>query len=128
MTQLSPAPAPAPPTARRSLTTGTIVATLALAVLLAAAWFWSNLLLMSFAAILIAIALRAGARGLNRLLGLNVKLGVLVVLLGVMAVLACWCGWPDRPSGTSSVSWPTPCPARGRPSRTGRHRGPSPTR
>ena len=88
MTQLSPAPAPAPPTARRSLTTGTIVATLALAVLLAAAWFWSNLLLMSFAAILIAIALRAGARGLNRLLGLNVKLGVLVVLLGVVAVLA----------------------------------------
>ena len=51
MTQLSPAPAPAPPTARRSLTTGTIVATLALAVLLAASWFWSNLLLMSFAAI-----------------------------------------------------------------------------
>lgn len=88
MTQLSPAPAPAPPTARRSLTTGTIVATLALAVLLAASWFWSNLLLMSFAAILIAIALRAGARGLNRLLGLNVKLGVLVVLLGVVAVLA----------------------------------------
>lgn len=88
MTQLSPAPAPAPPTPRRSLTTGTIVATLALAVLLAAAWVWSNLLLMSFGAILIAIALRAGARGLNRLMGLNVKLGVLVVLLGVVGVLA----------------------------------------
>ncbi|WP_405404047.1 AI-2E family transporter [Paracoccus sp. Ld10] len=87
MTQHPTAPAPAPPTARRSITTGTIVATLVLAGLLAAAWFWSHLLLIAFAAILIAIALRAGAHGLNRLLGLNIKLGVLIVLLAVVGVL-----------------------------------------
>lgn len=94
MTDLHPAPPPAapPPHAslppRTAITPGTIVTTVAILVVLAAAWFWSDLLLMAFGAILIAIALRAGARGLNRLLGLNVKLGVLVVLLGVVGAVA----------------------------------------
>lgn len=94
MTDLHPAPTPAapPPHAalppRTAITPGTIVTTVAILVVLAAAWFWSDLLLMAFGAILIAIALRAGARGLNRLLGLNVKAGVLIVLLGVVGAVA----------------------------------------
>ncbi|TJZ93440.1 AI-2E family transporter [Paracoccus gahaiensis] len=79
------APAGPPP---RSLSLGMVVAIALIALLIAAAWFWSNLLLIAFAAILIAIALRAGARGLNRLVGLSIKLGVLVVLLGVVAAIA----------------------------------------
>jgi len=60
----------------------------ALILLAAAAVFWSGLLLMGFAAILIAIALRAGARGLHALTGLPMRGGVPVVLLAVLALAA----------------------------------------
>lgn len=87
MTDLSTAPSqPAPP--RRSLSIGTLISTVAVLLVLAAAWFWSDLVLLTFAAILIAIALRAGAHGLNRMVGLNLKLGVLVVLLAFAGMLA----------------------------------------
>ncbi|CAM3099542.1 AI-2E family transporter [Paracoccus nototheniae] len=95
MTDLHPARPTPPPsvartdgTPRRAVTAGTLVSALLIGLIVAAAWFWSNLLLISFAAILIAIALRAGARGLHGLVGLNLKLGVLAVLLGVVAVVA----------------------------------------
>lgn len=63
-----------------------VAATVAVLILLAAAWFLSNLLLQVFAAILLAIALQAGAGGLQRLTGLGRRAGVLVVLLVFLAV------------------------------------------
>ncbi|WP_022707220.1 AI-2E family transporter [Paracoccus zeaxanthinifaciens] len=60
--------------------------TIAMILLLAAIWFWSNLLLQIFAAILLAIALQAGARGLHRLTGIPRGAGVLVVLLAVLGI------------------------------------------
>ncbi|MBU2956418.1 AI-2E family transporter [Paracoccus sp. 1_MG-2023] len=63
-----------------------VVATIAIVILLAATWFWANLLLQIFAAILLAIALQSGARGLHRLTGLGMKPGVLVVLLAFLVV------------------------------------------
>ncbi|WP_265499178.1 AI-2E family transporter [Paracoccus beibuensis] len=72
----------------RALTTGTLVRTAALVLLLGAAWAWSHVLLLVFGAILVAIALRAGGNGLHRLIALNVKLGVLIVVLAVIGALA----------------------------------------
>ncbi|WP_410217488.1 AI-2E family transporter [Paracoccus sp. (in: a-proteobacteria)] len=93
MTDLHPETArnpgrPSPPAPmQRSLSLGTLLSGVAILLLVAATWFWSDILLLVFAAILIAIALRAGAHGLNRLVGLNVKLGVAVVLLVVLGAL-----------------------------------------
>ena len=72
----------------RRLTVGTLIAVAALAILIAAAWAWSGIIMLGFGAILIAIALRAGAQGLHRHLGLNIKLGVLIVVLAVIAAVA----------------------------------------
>ncbi|MFN3526915.1 MAG: AI-2E family transporter [Paracoccus sp. (in: a-proteobacteria)] len=92
MPEITPPPAALdhspPPAPRRAIAVSTIVATLVLIALLAAAWFWSDILLLVFAAILLAIALRAGARPLHRRFGLNIKIGVLVVLLAVIGVFA----------------------------------------
>lgn len=71
----------------RRLTVGTLVATFAIALLIAAVWFWSQILMLVFGAILIAIALRAGAQALHDHLRLNVRLAVLVVVLAVIAVI-----------------------------------------
>lgn len=76
------------PAAERALTTTTLIKAAFIALLLAAAWAWSHVLLLAFGAILIAIALRAGGNGLHRLTGMNVKLGVLVVVLVVIALIA----------------------------------------
>ncbi|AUH34038.1 AI-2E family transporter [Paracoccus tegillarcae] len=62
-----------------------------IAILLAALWSWKGLILMSFAAILVAIALRGGGRLLHRLLKINIKLGILltvVLIVIVMVILA----------------------------------------
>lgn len=84
-----PAPAPpAQPAPERAIAPGSIIAALLLALLAAAIWFWSDVLLLTFGAILLAVALRAGARGLHRLVGLNIKIGVLAVILGVLGALA----------------------------------------
>ncbi|WP_378946588.1 AI-2E family transporter [Paracoccus sp. R86501] len=72
----------------RRLTLGTFATAAAVAILIAALWFWSNIVMLGFGAVLIAIALRAGAQGLHRHLGLNVKLGVLAVVLAFVAVVA----------------------------------------
>lgn len=58
-------------------------------ILLAAIRAWSSLLLLSFGAILVAVALRGGGRVLNRYLHINIKLGVLitVVLVAVIAII-----------------------------------------
>ncbi|MBA50374.1 MAG: transporter [Paracoccus sp.] len=66
----------------------TIVAVLALVLLLLAAWTWSSVLLMGFAAILVAIALRAGAAVLHRSLGLGFKPGVLLTATAFVALFA----------------------------------------
>lgn len=90
--------APAPPAGKeRALTLGTLASGAAILLLLGAMWFWSNVLLLIFAALLIAIALRAGGRGLNRLVGLNVKLGVFVVLLVVIGLVV-GAGWLAGPA------------------------------
>ncbi|MFN3527284.1 MAG: AI-2E family transporter, partial [Paracoccus sp. (in: a-proteobacteria)] len=94
MSDITPPPATLPqtrpetPAPHRAITISTLIAALSLVVLVAAIAFWSHVLLLTFGAILLAIALRAGARALHRLLGLNVKIGVLVVLLAVIGVLA----------------------------------------
>ena len=67
---------------------GGIVLAFALALLLGAMWQWSNVLLMGFGAILIAIALRAGASLLNRRTGLGFKPGVLLSALAAALVIA----------------------------------------
>lgn len=66
---------------RHNVPFATIVAVFAIGLLLAAIWTWSRVLLMGFAAVLVAIALRAGAAALNRRLGLGYKPGVLVTAL-----------------------------------------------
>ena len=65
-----------------------LAATVAVVVLLAAAWAWSPLLLQVFAAVLLAIALRGGADGLGRLTGIGTVPGVLAVLALVVAAVA----------------------------------------
>ncbi|MBU3028809.1 AI-2E family transporter [Paracoccus marinaquae] len=69
-----PRPRPRPPLA-------SIATVFAIALLLAAIWTWSSILLLGFAAILLAIALRAGAGFLHRRLGMNFRLGVIVTVL-----------------------------------------------
>lgn len=66
----------------------TIIAVFAIGLLLAAIWTWSSVLLMGFAAILLAIALRGGAQVLNRRLGLPFKPGVLLTALIAAAIFA----------------------------------------
>lgn len=66
----------------------TIIAVFAIGLLLAAIWTWSSVLLMGFAAILLAIALRGGAQVLNRRLGLPFKPGVLLTALLAAAIFA----------------------------------------
>lgn len=83
-----PAPAPsAQPAPERAIAPASIIAALLLALLAVAAWFWSDVLLLTFGAILLAVALRAGARGLHRLVGLNIKIGVLAVVLLVIGAI-----------------------------------------
>lgn len=84
-----------PGTPQPRLRLGGIVLAFALAILLAAAWKWSNVLLMGFGAILVAIALRAGARLLNTWLGLGFKPGVLLSALAAglaIAAVVVWAG------------------------------------
>lgn len=73
---------------RRAISVGTLISGLVMVVLALAAWYWSNVLLQVFGAILIAVALRAGARPLHRRLGIDPKIGVIVVILAVLAVIA----------------------------------------
>lgn len=76
------------PLRNRGVPLGTILTVFGIAILLAALWVWSSLLLLTFAAILVAIALRGGARLLQRLLHLNFKVGVLLtVLLVALAII-----------------------------------------
>ena len=79
---------PPPSDTRPRLRPGPIAMIFAGALLLAAAWQWSNVLLMGFGAILIAIALRAGAAFLNRRAGLGFKPGVLLCALAAIGVIA----------------------------------------
>jgi len=72
----------------RDVPFATIIAVFAIGLLLAAIWTWSSVLLMGFAAILLAIALRGGARVLNRRLGLPFKPGVLLTALLAAAIFA----------------------------------------
>ena len=65
-----------------------IAMVMALVLLLAAMWQWSNVLLMGFGAILIAIALRAGAAVLHRRAGIGLKPGVLLCALAATLVIA----------------------------------------
>lgn len=86
-------PLPAPPAAplpapERAITAGTIISILLFVILALGAWFWSDILLLTFGAILIAVALRGGANRLHALIGLNVKIGVLAVVLAVLGTLA----------------------------------------
>ena len=73
---------------RRAISVGTLISVLVMVVLALAAWYWSNVLLQVFGAILIAVALRAGARPLHRHLGIDPKIGVVLVILAVLGVIA----------------------------------------
>ena len=73
---------------RPRLRPGPIAMVMALVLLLAAMWQWSNVLLMGFGAILIAIALRAGAAVLHRRAGIGLKPGVLLCALAAALVIA----------------------------------------
>ena len=73
---------------RPRLRPGPIAMVMALVLLLAAMWQWSNVLLMGFGAILIAIALRAGAAVLHRRAGIGLKPGVLLCALAAVLVIA----------------------------------------
>lgn len=72
---------------------GGVVLAFALALLLAAIWQWSNVLLMGFGAILIAIALRAGAAALRRRTGIGFKPGVLLCALAAALAIAGIVAW-----------------------------------
>ncbi|WEF24969.1 AI-2E family transporter [Paracoccus sp. S3-43] len=72
---------------------GPIAAVFATVLLLAAAWQWSTVLLLGFAAILIAIALRGGAAALNRLTGIGFKPGVLLTALAAVLAVAGVVAW-----------------------------------
>lgn len=72
---------------RRPVPLATILTVFGIGILLAALWAWSNLLLLTFAAILVAIALRGGGRLFNRYLGLNMKIGVLLTVLIVAIII-----------------------------------------
>ncbi|MDM7458059.1 MAG: AI-2E family transporter [Paracoccus sp. (in: a-proteobacteria)] len=83
-----PLPAAQVSAPERSITAGTIIAFLLLVIIALGAWFWSDIMLLVFGAILLAVALRGGANRLHSLVGLNVKIGVLVVVLAVLGALA----------------------------------------
>ncbi|WP_185968506.1 AI-2E family transporter [Paracoccus sp. M683] len=77
-----------PPTDRPQVPLATILTVFALIALVGAIWIWSGLLLMAFAAILIAIALRGGARLLTRLIGTGPRIGILLTaLIAALAVM-----------------------------------------
>ena len=78
---------------RPRLRPGGIALAFGLALLLAAMWRWSNMLLMGFGAILIAIALRGGASVLNRRLGIGIKPGVLLSALAAILAIAGIIAW-----------------------------------
>lgn len=78
---------------RPRLRPGPIAAVFATVLLLAAAWQWSTVLLLGFAAILIAIALRGGASALNRLTGIGFKPGVLLTALAAALAVAGVVAW-----------------------------------
>ncbi|MTE00147.1 AI-2E family transporter [Paracoccus sp. YIM 132242] len=84
---------PADPVPQPRLHPGTVASIFALALLLAAAWRWSNMLLLGFGAILVAIALRAGASFLHERLGLGIKAGVVACALAVALVIAGIVAW-----------------------------------
>lgn len=84
---------PLPSDTRPRLRPGPVVTIFAGALLLAAAWKWSNVLLMGFGAILIAIALRTGAAFLNRRAGIGFKAGVLLCALAVVLALGGIVAW-----------------------------------
>ena len=69
-----------------------LLTVLAVAVLAVAAWKLSDLLLLLFGALLISLALRAGAESLARVTPMPAAWGVPVVMLLVLAVLA-GAGW-----------------------------------
>ncbi|WP_306754874.1 AI-2E family transporter [Paracoccus actinidiae] len=73
---------------RPRLRPGPIAMAMALVLLLAAMWQWSNVLLMGFGAILIAIALRAGAAVMHRRAGIGLKPGVLLCAFAAVLVIA----------------------------------------
>lgn len=70
---------------RRPVPVATILMVFGLALLLAALWAWKSLLLLTFAAILVAIALRGGGKLIHRWTGISVKLGV--VLTAILVIL-----------------------------------------
>lgn len=72
---------------------GPIALLLAGVIGLIALWKWSPVLLMGFGAVLIAIALRAGAAFLNRRLGIGWKPGVLLSALAAVAAVAGIVAW-----------------------------------
>ncbi|MCZ0960116.1 AI-2E family transporter [Paracoccus benzoatiresistens] len=88
MTERPSTPAPQP-----RLRPGPIAIAFATALALAAVWQWSNVLLMGFGAILIAIALRAGARAMHRYAGIGLKPGVLLSGLAAVLVVAGIVAW-----------------------------------
>jgi len=88
MTDRPDAPAPQP-----RLHPGPIAMAFATAILLAAAWMWSNMLLLGFGAILIAIALRAGGTFLQQRTGVGIKTGVLLSALAAVLVIAGIVAW-----------------------------------
>ncbi|MDO5648644.1 AI-2E family transporter [Paracoccus sp. (in: a-proteobacteria)] len=74
-------------TPRRAVSTGTIISALIIVAIVLIAWTWSEVFLLAFASILIAVALRAGAVALKNRLGLNEKIGALLVLLTALGVI-----------------------------------------
>ncbi|WP_374299341.1 AI-2E family transporter [Paracoccus sp. (in: a-proteobacteria)] len=84
---------PLPSDTQARLRPGPIATIFAGALLLAAAWQWSNVLLLGFGAILIAIALRGGASLLNRRFGLAFKPGVLLCALAAILVIGGIVAW-----------------------------------
>lgn len=73
---------------RRPVPIATILTVFGVALLLGALWAWKSLILLSFAAILVAIALRGGGKLIHRWTKINLKLGVvLTVVLLVLAAL-----------------------------------------
>lgn len=85
-----PLPSLAP---RPRLRPGPVAMTLAALLLLGAAWKWSNVLLLGFGAVLIAIALRAGAAVLHRRAGIGFKPGVLLTALAAALAVAGIVAW-----------------------------------
>lgn len=81
-------PTPRPHPDRRPVPLATILTVFAIALVLAAIWAWSRVLLLAFAAILLAIALRGGARVMHNRLGLPFRPGVLITAAGSAGLVA----------------------------------------